>query len=104
MDISVAQFWEIGINLWDLFLFNLNYVTFRFQPFLAVDEHCQLVHHFHPDSTMSPTIALTIGTDIHGAPMVNTKDFGGPVTFDLVLPAGQSFHLIQRNVSTDSAF
>lgn len=34
-----------------------------------------------------------VSTDIHGAQTMNPTDFGDPLTFSLVPPAGQSFHL-----------
>ncbi len=36
---------------------------------------------------------MKFGADIHGAQRMIPRDFGDPLTFHLMPPAGQSFHL-----------
>ena len=38
-------------------------------------------------------IAMKFCTNIHGPQRIYSNDFGNPLTFHLVPPAGQSFHL-----------
>ncbi len=44
-------------------------------------------------STTIGWIVMKFGADIHGAKRMSPNDFGDPLTFDIVPPAGQSFHI-----------